>query len=132
MGRVAPRHRIAALVAVLGVVAAPLAFGACSSSGGSSNEACPATVNATVHAHDSYRFTPDTLTATAGKWTVKLIDDGALDHTFQIHGIDGKASTSGGTKTACHTFTLTKGTFHFYCGIAGHESSGMKGTLTVS
>src|SRR5262249_24612840 len=115
-----------------GAATAPVAFGACSSSGGSSNEACPATVDATVHSHDNFRFTPTTLDAKEGKYTVKLINDGSLDHTFQIHGVDGKISVSSGTKEGCHTFDLTKGTYHFYCGVAGHEAAGMKGTLTVS
>jgi nitrite reductase (NO-forming) len=130
LGRLVPRHRIAALVALLGLVVAPLTFGACSSSS-SASQKCPATVDATVHAHDSFRFTPDTLTAKSGKWVVKLVNDGSLTHTFQIHGVSGKAAAGGGS-SACATFTLTKGTWHFYCGVAGHESAGMKGTLTVS
>src|SRR6476646_623870 len=108
MGRAARRHRIAALIAGLCIVAAPIAFGACSSSGGGSNEACPGTVDATVHSHDSFRFTPNTLNAKAGKFVVKLVNDGSLQHTFEIHGVDGKISV-GSHGTGCHTFTLKAG-----------------------
>ncbi|HEY3830865.1 MAG TPA: cupredoxin domain-containing protein [Acidimicrobiia bacterium] len=132
MGLVASRHRITAFAAVLCAVAAPIALGACSSSSSSASEKCPATVDATVTAHDTFRFTPSTLSATAGKYVVKLVDGGSLNHTFQIHGFDGKAEVSSGHKTSCATFTLTKGTFHYYCGIPGHETAGMKGTITVS
>lgn len=132
MGPVASRHRITALVAALCAVAAPIALGACSSSSSSTGEACPATVDATVQAHDTFRFTPSTLNAKAGKFVVKLVDAGSLNHTFQINGFDGKAEVSGGHKTSCATFTLTKGTWTFFCGIPGHEAAGMKGTITVS
>ncbi len=132
MGRVTTRSRITALAALLCVLTAGIAVGACSSSGGgSTNEACPAHVDLTVHAKDTFRFVPDTLTATAGKVVVKLIDDGSLSHTFEIHGVSGKVTVSG-RSTACGTFTLTKGAWKFYCGVPGHEAAGMKGTLTVS
>jgi plastocyanin len=107
-------------------------MGACSSSGGNSASGkCPATVGATVTAHDTFRFSPSTLHVTAGKVVVKLIDGGSLQHTFQVHGVDGKVEVSAG-KTACATFNFPKGTWNFYCGVAGHEAAGMKGTITAS
>ncbi len=131
MGRAANPRRITAIAAML-CIAAALALGACSSSGGgSSSKACPATVDATVTAHDSLRFTPDSLTAKPGAWVVKLVNSGSITHTFDIHGLSGDVEASGG-KSACGTFTLTKGTWTFYCKVPGHESAGMKGTLTVS
>ncbi|HEY1740518.1 MAG TPA: plastocyanin/azurin family copper-binding protein [Acidimicrobiia bacterium] len=132
MGPVASRHRITALAAALCAVAAPIALGACSSSSSSAGEKCPATVNATVTAHDTFRFTPSSLNVKAGKVVVKLVDGGSLNHTFQIRGFDGKAEVSSSQKTSCATFTLTKGSWTYYCGIPGHETAGMKGTITVS
>ncbi len=133
MGRVAPRHRVGALAAALAATVAPVAFGACSSSGGTAQGApCPATVDLTVHAKDTYRFEPATLSVKAGTFVVKLIEGGSLSHTFEVHGADPKAAVSLDHKESCATFTLTKGTYRFYCGITGHEALGMKGTLTVS
>ena len=131
MGRVATRHRIIAFTAVLCAIGAPVALGACSSSGGGSNQACPASVDVTVHAKDTFRFSPDRLTASPGKLVVKLVNDGSLNHTFEIHGISGKISVSG-HGTGCATFNVPKGEWNYYCGVAGHEAAGMKGTLSAS
>jgi plastocyanin len=124
---------VAACGATLALAGASLALAACGGgSSASGNEACPASGALVVHAMDSLKFSPNTLTAPAGKVTVQLINDGSLTHTFQIHGIDGKIDVNGSTKSGCHTFDLTKGTYSYYCGIAGHEQAGMKGTFTVT
>ena len=52
--------------------------------------------------------------------------------TGEIKAVDAKA----GTITLAHrtgevTFTAAPGTYTFYCAIPGHESIGMRGTLTV-
>ncbi len=83
--------------------------------------------------NNALRFTPSTLTAKSGKFVVKLVEKGSINHTFQIHGLSGEAAVDGSTKTSCATFTLAPGaTYTFYCGVSGHEAAGMKGTLTVS
>jgi plastocyanin len=43
----------------------------------------------------------------------------------------------GGTKTIGHgsttvTVKLSKGTYHYYCSVPGHEDAGMSGHLIVS
>ncbi len=114
---------------------APLVFGSLVASCSSSSpkaEPCPASVNVDVKALDSYRFDPPKLTATAGKFVVRLTEAGSLNHTFQIHGADGQVTVSADSKTACATFTLAKGTYKYFCSVSGHESQGMKGDLTVS
>ena len=131
MGRVATRRRIPALFAMLCIAGAPIALGACSSSGGGSATAtCGPSSSTTVRALDSLRFRPDCLNVAAGAVKVTLVDGGASAHTFQIHGIDGKIEVSAGESKST-TFHLAKGTYTYYCGVPGHEASGMKGTLIV-
>src|SRR5438309_223363 len=130
MGRVATRRRITTFAAMLSIGAASIALGACSSSGGSSKVTCGPSNSTTVRALDSLRFRPDCLNVPAGAVKITLVDGGSSVHTFQIHGENGKAEVSGGTSSTV-TFNLKKGTYTYFCGVPGHEASGMKGTLIV-
>ena len=127
-----PSTRRASLLTSLASL--PLVFGiglaACSSDGVKA-QPCPAKIDAEVQAAD-FKFTPRKLTAKAGTYTVRLSESGAINHTFEIRGVDGKAVVSPSTKTACATFTLTAGEYTYFCSVSGHEAAGMKGTLTVS
>ena len=78
-----------------------------------------------------YAFTPPTLTATAGKVTIRFTNKGVVEHDFTIDALHVKISAKPG-KTAEATVTLTAGTYKFYCTIPGHLQSGMQGKLTVS
>lgn len=123
----------AATVALL--AAASIGFTACGGGGGGgsgSSTPCPASGAVVVHSLDTLKFSPPTLSAKAGKVTVQLVNDGALAHTFQIKGVDGKAEVNGSQKSACQTFDLQTGSYTYFCGVSGHEQAGMKGTLTVS
>jgi plastocyanin len=135
MGRAATRNRNTALAwriaAVLSVTAAPIALGACSSSGSSGSTTCKPSTSTEVHALDSLRFRPDCLNVRAGAVKITLVDGGSQTHTFEIHGVSGKAQVSGGQSDTV-TFHLAKGKYTFYCSIPGHEAAGMKGTLIVS
>ena len=130
------RSSRAVVLTTIGALAvASSVLGACSSSGGGSASnavACPASPQISVTAHDTFRYTPDAVTAKAGVVIVELHEGGALPHTFQIHGADGKAVVNSGKSQSCARFTLKAGTYTFYCGIAGHETAGMKGKITVS
>ena len=133
--RRSPRRIGAPLATIASVAVAAGILGACSGGdGGTSTNAvaCPATPAITVTAHDTFRYTPDALTVKAGTVIAELREGGALPHTFQIHGADGKAVVNGNTSKSCAKFTLKAGTYTFYCGVAGHETAGMKGKLTVS
>lgn len=118
------------------VATGSLALAACGGGGGGSgsggNQPCPPAPTLTVNALDTPKFSASTLRAPAGPVTVKLVNTGAAAHTFQIRGFDGKAQVSGSGDVACRTFTLTPGSYTYFCGISGHEQAGMKGTLTVS
>ena len=83
-------------------------------------------------------FEPSTLTARAGQPIQLALDNssGKLQHDFDIDATDGVAQpvkvTAQPGQTATVTFTISKpGTYTFYCSQPGHESAGMKGTLTV-
>ena len=119
---------------MLAVVGAISGFSACSSDPAAKAQPCPATVDATISAKGNFHFSTTSLNAKAGPWTVKLVQDDPtkLGHTFELHGVSGKAAVSSSRKEACATFTLSRGEYTFFCGVSGHESSGMKGKLTVS
>ena len=77
-----------------------------------------------------YAFTPPTLTASAGKATIRFTNRGVVEHDFTIDALHVKISAKPG-KTAEATVTLTPGTYTFFCTIPGHLQSGMQGKLTV-
>lgn len=107
-------------------------FAACSSDKAAKPTPCPATVDLTIDAKSGYRFSEKEITAKAGQWSVKLVNKDSQAHNFEIHGADGTALVKSSGDEACAIFTLTKGEYTFFCGISGHETSGMKGKLTVS
>jgi plastocyanin/cytochrome c553 len=79
-------------------------------------------------------FTQKTLTAGAGKVTLKLRNDSPVPHNIAIRGNGvnaGPSETIQGGATADLTATLKPGTYEYYCAVPGHEQGGMKGKLTV-
>lgn len=81
-------------------------------------------------------FVQKTLTAPAGSVTFNFTNTSPVPHnlTFEKAGTEKEL---GATKTiasgsASLTLTLAKGTYAYYCSVAGHEAAGMKGTLTVT
>jgi plastocyanin len=75
-------------------------------------------------------FVPDTLGATGGEVTVAVRNRDLFWHTFTIDalGVDIRAPV-GRLRTA--TFEAQPGTYSYYCRIPGHETLGMRGTLTI-
>jgi plastocyanin len=75
-------------------------------------------------------FVPDTLGATGGEVTVAVRNRDLFWHTFTINalGVDVRAPV-GRLRTA--TFEAQPGTYSYYCRIPGHQTLGMRGTLTV-
>jgi plastocyanin len=75
-------------------------------------------------------FVPDTLRAGGGKVTVAVRNRDLFWHTFTIDrlGVDVRAPV-GGLRSA--TFEAEPGTYSYYCRIPGHETLGMRGTITV-
>lgn len=77
-----------------------------------------------------------TITAPAGKVTLKLKNGVNVPHNIAIKGkglkkpVIGKIVGKGKISTA--VATLKVGTYTFYCTVAGHEAAGMKGVLKVT
>ncbi len=75
------------------------------------------------------------LTAPAGKVTLRMTNRDDVAHDIAVRGgklakpKKGRIVQTGGVSTV--TATLPAGTYTFYCTVFGHQSSGMRGTLTV-
>ena len=108
----------AALLAVVGVVAAP-AFGARTHATGTA-----VTVTAT-----EFHFKLSKTSVPHGSVTFTLVNKGKLAHDFKIGGKKTPLVNPG--KSAKLTVTLKKGKAAYICTVPGHAAAGMKGTLTV-
>jgi uncharacterized cupredoxin-like copper-binding protein len=108
----------AALLAVVGVVAAP-AFGARSHATGTS-----VTVTAT-----EFHFKLSKTSVPHGSVTFTLVNKGKLAHDFKIAGKKTALVKPG--KSVKLTVTLKKGKAAYLCTVPGHAAAGMKGSLTV-
>jgi uncharacterized cupredoxin-like copper-binding protein len=108
----------AALLAVVGVVAAPAL--------GSSTHATGTAVTVTA---TEFHFKLSKISVPHGSVTFTLVNKGKLAHDFKIAGKKTVLVKPG--KTAKLTVTLKKGKAAYLCTVAGHAAAGMKGTLTV-
>lgn len=86
-----------------------------------------------LHAGNLY-FKPDALDSPAGVVEFDVTLDGG-SHTFQFHdaalaGFKLDLNKAGATFKGKVELQAGK-TYNFYCGIAGHEAGGMKGTIAV-
>lgn len=79
------------------------------------------------------KYDKSSLSAKAGKVTIKMDNPSPVDHAVSISGngvtAGGNTVGKGGVSTA--SATLKPGTYTFFCPVDGHEQAGMKGTLTV-
>jgi uncharacterized cupredoxin-like copper-binding protein len=97
-----------------------------------------------------FRFAPSSLTARAGKLTIKATNTGQQEHELvlvrtsaapnAIPSKGGKASEAGSVgeiseqapgASGTHTFKLTPGRYVFLCNVDGHYAAGMRGSLIV-
>ncbi len=78
-----------------------------------------------------FYFKPNSLKVKLGQLVTINIDTAGGMHTFTIDELGVNVNTPGGQVTTV-TFTPTKkGTFEFYCAMAGHRAKGQVGTLIV-
>jgi plastocyanin len=122
--------------------AAAPASSSSSSSSSSSAAAAPSTgggggsITESADPTGQLKFTKSSLTAKAGKVTIKFTNMSSLPHNMTIQqGTNGASvgatpTFSGGTKTL--SVTLKPGKYTFFCSVPGHRQAGMQGTLTVS
>jgi plastocyanin len=123
------------LVAAVAVTAAAVAGTAASQAAGAATPQRPAATTKTLSASRTrLAFSVKTIRVRHGKVTLKMSNPSGLQHAIAVegHGVDkdGKVVRKGGTSTV--TVSLKKGTYTFYCPVAGHRAAGMRGKLIVS
>ena len=77
--------------------------------------------------------TKNGLKAKAGRVTLEMANPSTVAHAIGVkgNGIQQVGSTVGKDGASTVTANLKSGKYEFYCPVDGHESAGMKGTLTV-
>jgi uncharacterized cupredoxin-like copper-binding protein len=108
----------AALLAVVGVVAAPAL--------GSRTHATATAVTVTA---TEFHFKFSKTSVPHGSVTFTVVNKGHVAHDFKISG--KKTSLIKPGKSAKLTVTLKAGKIAYLCTVAGHAAAGMKGKLTV-
>ena len=119
--------------ACAGLIALPLltGCGGGSSSSGCGSPAANASPSVTVHALDALKFDQKEYSAKAGDVVIDYVNDGSLSHTLRIEGKDCKLAVNSRGATDKGTINLTAGNYTIFCDIPGHETAGMKATLTI-
>ena len=103
--------------------------------GGSGSSAQPAgSIKVTL---TEFKFDPSTISAPSGKVVFYLVNAGTTSHDMIIRDSSNNNIDSSDLISAGDTFIFTvnsipAGTYTFFCNQAGHEASGMKGTLTIT
>ena len=122
---------------VLLVVAGLLAVAACSSSATSSPGGATASSAAptAIHVRD-FTLDPLAVSSTGGSISLAVTNDGPTIHNVTIRDSKGTiiAATKDlqpGTSETLST-KIAPGSYILFCSLPGHESLGIKGTLTVS
>jgi plastocyanin len=128
------RGRSGAVGVVVGALAL-LSVG-CGSSGGSGGNADAGSKPPADAVHVVARdisFDAATYDATAGDVEIDYQNDGAIEHTLEIEGVDGfelKVAKHGDTDSG--SVELQPGEYKIFCAIPGHRAAGMEATLKVS
>jgi plastocyanin len=118
--------RAAAVALVAGVL-----LGAC---GGSSASQPAGSTKVTM---TEFHFDPSTLSVPSGKAVFFLVNAGTTGHDMSIRDSNGATVAHSDLVSAGDSFVFTvdsiaAGTYTYFCSQPGHETQGMKGTLTVS
>ncbi len=120
------------------VAAAAIAVAGCSSGSteadGSASPSSPSAgprEDVSVVAHDIKLSAAD-YEATAGAVRITYRNEGSIEHTLEIDGVDGFAlDVAGKGDVDRATVELAPGTYTIYCDVPGHREAGMHATLTV-
>lgn len=83
-----------------------------------------------------FMIDPDEVTATGPAITFEVTNDGPTPHNFTIRSGAGEVVAATADLSAGESETLDvelePGTYPIFCSLAGHESLGMSGSLTVT
>jgi len=114
---------------------AVLLLAGCGTGGGPAAPAGSASAGAIVVTAKEYSFTPSALTAKAGSVTFHVTNAGNEVHEFEIFKgetvVDEVEDIVPGVSRDL-TVNLEAGDYTFVCKLNGHDTQGMKGTLTVT
>ncbi|HET7465165.1 MAG TPA: plastocyanin/azurin family copper-binding protein [Candidatus Dormibacteraeota bacterium] len=118
----------------LGLVAlvALALIAACGGGGGGSQPSGSIKVTMT-----EFKFDPSDISAPSGKVVFFLVNGGSQAHDMYIRNSSGANVANSDLVSAGDSFVFTvdniaAGTYTIFCNQPGHESSGMKGTLTIT
>ena len=112
------------------IVLAAFAFGlaACGTAPNQTSQAAGGTIE--IHAFD-LGFKPNAVTLEKpGRYTVKLVNDGAIAHDIAFP--DGAKVVANSKETKTLDIDVPAAGTTFICSIPGHAEAGMKGTITVT
>ena len=114
-------------------VAALLVFGVAGCGGDDSGTAdAGGTAPVEVVATDLH-LSAETYAASVGTVAIQYRNDGNVEHTLVIEGIDGfKLDVPKSGDVDEGTVTLEVGSYTVYCDVPGHRAAGMEATLEVS
>jgi plastocyanin len=125
---------------VIAAACAGLALAGCGGSKGDSSSSSPASSGGTGSAVDvsapadgAKKFDQASLTAKAGKLTIKFDNKATIPHGVSIegNGVDAASDVVTGSSTS-FSVDLKPGKYTYYCPVGDHRAAGMEGTLTVS
>lgn len=111
------------------------AIAAACSAGAPTGSATPVPSGVVAVAASEFKFEPATLTVPAGTVTFGIHNKGNIEHEFEIFKGEQVVDEIEGLlpgQTKDLTVTLEPGEYRYVCKLAGHEDSGMHGTLTVT
>ncbi|MCM8748065.1 cupredoxin domain-containing protein [Thermomicrobiaceae bacterium CFH 74404] len=79
-----------------------------------------------------FAFEPAAIQVQAGRpITVILENQGAVEHEFEVHGVDFHLHAGPGQTVKGSLTIATPGTYDVTCEIPGHKEAGMAGELVV-
>ena len=103
-------------------------------SGGAAQTAKPAAAAIRVAGDDTMRFMPNEIRVKAGQpATVEFVNQGQILHDLvtKNQAVDVAVASPPGTSRSGAFTPAGPGRYEFFCGQAGHEQAGMKGTIVV-
>jgi uncharacterized cupredoxin-like copper-binding protein len=119
----------------LAAIATLVVLAACGGGGSGSGSAQPSgSITVTM---TEFKFDPASITHASGKVVFWLVNSGTTQHDMAIRDSSGNTIfkselVSVGDTKEFDVSNLAAGSYKFYCSQPGHETSGMKGDLTIT